>query len=477
MADDKKKNEDLTRIEDLAEYIHELNEEDEESEDSFESDDTPPDFDTNLMDAPTDPNIEVPDEFYSGEEFSSEDDDQFEDSFENTSDFEETSDLDFSDNNDDFEFEDSSDFTQDDSETSDFEEETLEMPEEESDLDFSDIGNENEILPEFSDEDTQEESDNFFSEISEVEVKEKTPLIIPKEEPKHSLKVEDFAEVKNFVDKSVFTNYAAEGNPPFSIIIKDIHYLEDINEIIQELITLKLLNEDEIDRARESFMRGSFLVSRIGEFAAISLCHKLRRFNVTTLMGQSSEIHPSSADEKFTSVVSKYSVYQNKQESLNLEEKLIGLEGIVTSTTTTLEGHHIIKYIDIVSEHIVIDMDDFEKSFKLQEELNQNVSDYKARLDLQDESIKEMNEASSVSSPFTKDHLLKAKEKKKSKEVNLNDFYKTLVEKLKQEAISLNANGIVGINFMITPLIKEDVYSRPRYQISATGNAVWAKAL
>src|SRR5690606_2996113 len=91
---------------------------------------------------------------------------------------------------------------------------------------------------------------------------EKTPLAKIEEE-KRTLVVEDFSEVKNFASSGHYSNFAAEGNPPFSIIIKDIHYLEDIKEIIQELQNLKLIAEDEIERAHESFMRGSFLISRI----------------------------------------------------------------------------------------------------------------------------------------------------------------------------------------------------------------------
>src|SRR5690606_24734460 len=107
-----------------------------------------------------------------------------------------------------------------------------------------------------------------------------------------------------------------------------------------------------------------------------------------------------------TPIISKYSVYQNRQESLSLETNLTDLEHIVTSTTNTLEGHHILKYIDIISEHLIIDMDDFEKAFRLKEEIGENLSHYKQRDELQKDSVTEMNREAVISQRPTREKLL-----------------------------------------------------------------------
>src|SRR5690606_27346403 len=112
--------------------------------------------------------------------------------------------------------------------------------EESSDLDFADMS----------------EPETQMPEPSTTEVLAKTPLQKPKEEIRKT-SVEDFSDLKSFANTTTYTNLAAEGNPPFSVIIKDLHYLEDINEIINELISFKLISTEEKEKAQESFMRGS----------------------------------------------------------------------------------------------------------------------------------------------------------------------------------------------------------------------------
>src|SRR5690606_22631055 len=136
-------------------------------------------------------------------------------------------------------------------------------------------------LPSSPIEDTQVIED--FAPIEEMPVIEKTPLPQTEIAPSFSAP-ENFSDLKKFAESSSFTGMASEGNPSFSVLIKEIKYLEDAQDILTLTKELGLaMDSDEVLMTR--LTRGEFLVPRISEYAATFLAHKLRRFDIDIMVG------------------------------------------------------------------------------------------------------------------------------------------------------------------------------------------------
>ncbi len=57
--------------------------------------------------------------------------------------------------------------------------------------------------------------------------------------------------------------------------------------------------------------------------------------------------------------------------------------------------------------------------------------------------------------------------------LGLNEVYKELASELRNEAYKLEANAVIGVNYQITPLVTEEDPNQSVYKITCTGNAVW----
>ena len=266
---------------------------------------------------------------------------------------------------------------------------------------------------------------------------------------------ENFKELQQFARNMSFGNMAKEGNPPFSIILKDIKFEEDLEDIIRLLVEYKIIDNDDRETARASLERGNMLIPRLGEFAAISLCHKLRRFDINILMGLTEEVNPAKdyeSDDR--GLTTKNNIYNNKQHNWAFEKQDIQVSDVIVSTTPYIDGHDILEYISIVTESTSIDMNDYSNKGQLAEEIN---------IEIQKED-KQTNDFY----PFNK------KTEVSKTQVSLNDIYQSLVEKCKAHAINKKGNALIGINFQITPLLLDDAINvHSRYQITCSGSVVW----
>ncbi|MCO4754618.1 MAG: hypothetical protein KC478_09045 [Bacteriovoracaceae bacterium] len=518
---DNKKNEDksdITRIEDLSEYLHD---EDEEIEglDSFSGMD-----DAELMDAKTDPNIELPPEFTQSfqapeetnfeelesedsfdsfndappslpdEDDASQDDTSFEDNsfgVDSESDFQEP---DFNEGTASF---DSDNFEQDSFESNDFDSNDFSSEQTPEDDEFS-FDDSNDSVDEKDEEEniqdspeTSEDSFDLYDEqddsvAAEEETVEptldtpseavpetvKTPII--HEEVQSYRPSENFQELQKFAKNITYGNLATEGTPPFSIILKDIKYQEDIDDIIALLKEFKIITSDEEDAsARKSLARGNMLIPRLGEFSAITICHKLRRYDLNILMGLTEEINPPKEYESDDSgIVSKHSVYNSRSHHYKLDKDKLDASEIIVSTTPYLEGHDIIEYIGIASENTVIDTQLLQRSHKLEEELIGKLPNYqqdKQRL----KQIERENAMAANSghheSIFEQDH-----NSNNHSEITLKDIHVDLVAKLKNQASEQKGNAIIGVNFHVSPLTNNPVLDTlDQYQVTCSGSVVW----
>lgn len=384
MSDHKK---DLTRIEDLGEFIHELNADEEST--SFEDDPSEvPDFPSENLESA----------------FSTE---------------EETSEIEDENNflSSDFESSPQEDATSWETTSEETTESLWDSPAEELNENFTEPtwdAPETEALTEAEPEpETEVKADEWESPLDEP-----TPLPVYTAPEKEYKTPETFEDLKKFSESSSFTGMATEGNPSFSVLIKNVRYLEDVNDIIALLRELNLLSDSE-EQTRGRLMRGMLLVPRISEYAAIFLAHKLRRFDIDIQLGLSDEIHPPKhQEEPETGIVSKFNLFQNQTHHFHFDDPKLEISQIILSATPSLEGHQIVRYMGVASEHKMID--------------NYIVED------------------------------------SESTEVPLH--YQELALKLKAHALKAHANAVIGLNYQLTPI-------GHKYRLTCTGNLVWINKL
>lgn len=394
---------DLTRIEDLGEYLHELEESsEEESSSDFLSNEEEPsfstDFDNELPSLPEESESE--NNFstdYSSGEFSSEFSSEFE------TEPNEAEEANFS--SDDF-------LTQSESESA-LEESSWELEEEPKE--------------ETKFEEPSLDNDLFSEAEQEPEIEERpTAVFTPPPAMEREYKApETFSDVRTFSESSSFTTTATEANPSFSVLLKEIRFLEDVTDILALLKEFNLLNGTE-EQTKERLMRGSFLIPRVSEYVAIFLAHKLRRFDIDIQLGFSDEIHPPKHQEKpELGIVSKHNLYQNQGHHFQFEDSKLDINQIIVAATPSLEGYQVIRYLGVASEHQVVD----------------------SEVIMDEESVE------------------------------VPKHYKELASRLKAHALKSNANAVLGLNYQLTPLPSEFGIGGNKYRLTCTGNLVWVNRI
>ena len=232
-------------------------------------------------------------------------------------------------------------------------------------------------------------------------------------------KKDKLGDIKNFAESITFSKVERGSNPPFSIILKNIKYLEDVEDIriiLREHGLMDQKNENEIE---QGLTHGSILISQISEYAAVFLAHRFRRFDVDIDMGPSEELHPSeSYEHDARGLISKDNMKQNKVESVDLTKD--ETPSIILATSPEVEGYKILRHIDVITEHSIIE----------EQEL---------------EAIEENRP---------------------------HELYQNLGERLKSQAMKMQGNAVIGVNYEFTPLIEESEGSPRRYKVTCSGNVV-----
>jgi hypothetical protein len=197
-----------------------------------------------------------------------------------------------------------------------------------------------------------------------------------------------------------YTNAGQEGNPPFSIIIEDIKYLEDVADIIIILKEYGILKAEDEDAAKESMKRSRYLIPRISEFVAITLCHKLRRFDINIIMGLTEQINPAKSYESHDmGLITKDNLRQNRNDAIILTPHSLKPEDILSTTTAQLDGYNIAKYIDVATASIIVDMNEHIYSNALEDHLINEAQTHNPETTAQ--IITGQNKAAASSNPFT----------------------------------------------------------------------------
>ncbi len=282
----------------------------------------------------------------------------------------------------------------------------------------------------------------------------------------------EFEDIKSFAESISYGDFNAEGNPPFSLIIKNPKYYEDLNEIIEILIEFGIYKNEQKEQLITNLKRGQMLLPRLSEYAAITIAHKLRAFDIEILLGLTEEVNPprtyQSNDRGLTS---KASVYNNKSYFWGSHQSKSSKD-ILISTLPTIEDYSIQGHLGVATYALQISKDELINE-GLEERIMDHISaDEKEKVN--DLRLKRENLLAAKSSYHNIDDIYKSKVKDKTGSLKLDDLYQEVVDGLKQKALTKKANAIVGLNFSIIPL-SLDTYIKegPRYQILGTGNLVW----
>ena len=267
--------------------------------------------------------------------------------------------------------------------------------------------------------------DSFFESDNEPEDEFIPEQVISKAPEQIYKSPENFEDLKKFAENTSVSGMGAEGNPSFSVLLRNIRYIEDVNDILALMKELGLLSDPE-EQIRQRLMRGHLLVPRISEYAAIFLAHKLRRFDIDIQVGLSDEIHPPKHQEApETGLVSKFTLYQNQTHHFHFDDPKLEISQIIVAATPNLEGHQVIRYLGVASEHKMLD-----------------------------------------------GHIVEDEDS-----VEIPRYYSELAQKLKAHALKANANAVIGLNYQLTPLPAEYGMIGSKYRLSCTGNLVWVNKL
>ena len=415
---------DLTRLEDLSEYLHE---EDPETDKLLEEEDPPEDFPPEFTPEPTEE--EGPPDFGSPEEepaeaFPSEEEVNFQESSyeeEEPSSFEETPD------STDSPFEETPD-----GEESSFEEDEGQWQVETA-PDAEDNSQDQDTFASLPEEEVQE-PDETPQDIQEpLEAPETQDFDPPEDDPPAPAgppkTYEHFQEVKSFSQNMTQAKLGAGANPPYSLIIREIKSKADADTIFDLLKEHGLVSSQNKRDLEIGLEQNNLLISHISEFAAIFIAHKIRRHCYQILFGLSDELRPSKHYEPSPlAQVGRESLYQDKSFEEDLEKT--AQDGpIFITNSPILENYKILRYLGIATEHAIVDHSSL---------------------------ISDLEEESEESLPS-----------------NLKDLYDSLALKLKPLARAQKGNAIVGVNYQLTPLPPKPFGSEsPQYSLTCTGNIV-----
>ncbi len=257
---------------------------------------------------------------------------------------------------------------------------------------------------------------------------------------------ESIGSIKEFSENLTYGKIGIGGNPPHTVMLKNIKYKEDVNFIRQILKDHNLITDKNKSDIETGLTNRNLIISQISEYSAIYLAHKFRRFDLEILTGLSDEVFDSSHSKKGTAIglISKDNLKQNHIDFSNLKKSPYTLESIILTTTPTLENYTIQKYIGVISEHKTL-------------------------------TEKEITVASSADHKFDKNVIQLFSEDGDVSlfSIGMKNIYHMLSLELQKKAFNMNGNAVIGITFQMNIANEHELNSNQKgYHINATGNVV-----
>jgi uncharacterized protein YbjQ (UPF0145 family) len=259
---------------------------------------------------------------------------------------------------------------------------------------------------------------------------------------------EKFEDVKNFAQNFSYGKASLKGgNPPYTIIARHIKFKEDADDILNLLTEFGLINEQNLADTERALEFGSLIIPQISEYTAIVLAHKLRRFDLDLEVGLSDEIHPSKSGEvNPKGLLKKDNLKQNKSESLKLSDLATTIKEIIVSTTASIPGHFVENYLGVQTTFAIVEESELEKLQFVEKTQRENAELY------------DYNSSDLTTEKAFQDYR--------------NSFallYDDLADQLKQKAFTQKANALLGLSFQLSPLQYERSHTRINaYQITCS---------
>lgn len=259
---------------------------------------------------------------------------------------------------------------------------------------------------------------------------------------------EKFEDVKTFAQNFSYGKASlGGGNPPYTIIARNIKYQDDAENILDILREFGIINEQNEKDTQKAMEFGALIIPQISEYTAIVIAHKLRRFDLDLQVGLSDEVHPSKSGEgNPRGLLKKDSLKQNRSESLKLTDLNTSIKDIIVSTTAAIPGYFVESYIGVQTTFAVVEEAELEKLQYVEKSQRDNTElfDYN-------------NSEVSTEKIFQDYH---------------NSFallYEDLTAQLKQKAFAQHANALLGLTFQLSPLHFDRSHARVNaYQITCS---------
>lgn len=241
--------------------------------------------------------------------------------------------------------------------------------------------NENEFLEatdEFSSEGNQ--ADHFLHELDqEQELIEESDFESEslaeftneqREERIEQIPTENFEEVKTFAQNFSYGTIEGAGNPPYSLIVRNIKFKEEADDILSLLKEFGIINDQNSKEMEMAIKLGSLLISQISEYTAIILAHKLRRYDLDIEVGLSDEIHPSKSGENNPKgLTKKNTIKQNLEESYKRPEKHFKISDMIITNAPSVPHYQIVKILGIEHAHTILTEEEISRNAYINQRL------------------------------------------------------------------------------------------------------------
>jgi hypothetical protein len=298
-------------------------------------------------------------------------------------------------------------------------------------------------------DENENENENEENTDTETEVQTKAPR------PAHSQ--EKFEDVKNFANNFSYGKILGGGNPPFTIIIRNIKYVSDAEDIMILLREFEIITDKNTRETEEALALGSYIIPQISEYSAIILAHKLRRFDCDLEIGLSDEVRPSKKGElNPRGLLKKEGLYQNKSDHYKKSHDETPIKEIIVSTTSALEGYIIKKYIGVQTSFAIVDEEELQRLKFVQKAIKSNLE------------LKNYDTEESVSNERAFSDY----------QYSFELLFTDLCDQLKGRAIKEKANALLGLNYQLTSLpFEKSANNSSCYQLTCSATLAVVKEL
>ncbi len=279
----------------------------------------------------------------------------------------------------------------------------------------------------------ESQTDDFFASLPETNTDFDQQQTDDTQPPTDYSSQEKFDEVKTFAQNFSYGQIQGGGNPPFSLIIRNLKYQEESADIIALLTEFGLVNAENLADTTRALELGSLLIPQISEYSAIVIAHKLRRYDCDLEMGLSDEVHPSkSGEHNPKGLMKKDSLRQNKAETYHKDEEDVPGKEVLVTTTSSLEGYTVRKYIGVQTSFAIVDEDELERLKYVQSTKRSGVP---MRAYETEANVEFSSERAFLDYQSSFDHL-----------------FVDLLDQLKGKAIKERANALLGLSYQLSSL-------------------------